>query len=60
MAILFILNVAIMLIIGKIKPRKEPFVQEYTKQVDIIPWKYTKHASITICMIVIGVYIYFA
>ena len=60
MAILFILNVVIMLIIGKIKPREEPFVQQYTKQVDITPWKYINHASIAICVIVIGVYVYFA
>lgn len=60
MAILFALNVVIMLIIGKIKPREEAFVQEYTKQVDITPWKYTKPAGIAICVIVIGVYIYFA
>ena len=60
MAILFLLNVVIMLIIGKIKPRKDPFVQEYTKQVDITPWKYTKQVGIAICVIVIGVYVYFA
>ena len=60
MAILFILNVVIMLIIGKVKPREEPFVQQYTKQVDITPWKYINHASIIICIIVIGVYVYFA
>ena len=60
MAIIFILNVVIMLIIGKIKPREEPFVQQYTKQVDITPWKYVKHASVVICLIVIGVYVYFA
>ena len=59
MAILFVLNVVIMLIIGKIKPREEAFVQEYTKQVDITPWKYTKQVGIAICAIVIGVYIYF-
>jgi SSS family solute:Na+ symporter len=60
MAILFALNVAIMLIIGKLKPREKPFVQEYTKQVDITPWKYTNQAAAAICVIVIGVYIYFA
>src|SRR5690606_20211385 len=42
MAILFVLNIVIMLIIGKFKPREVPFVQEYTKQVDITPWKYVK------------------
>jgi len=60
MAILFVLNIVIMLIVGKIKPREEPFVQQYTKQVDITPWKYVKQASVVICVIVIGVYIYFA
>jgi len=60
MAILFLLNIVIMLIIGKIRPRKEAFVQEYTKQVDITPWKYTKQTGIAICIIVISVYIYFA
>jgi len=59
-AILFVLNVVIMLIIGKLKPREEPYIQEYTKQVDITPWKYTKQTSIAICIIVVGVYIYFA
>ncbi|MDB4175778.1 solute:sodium symporter family transporter [Flavobacteriaceae bacterium] len=60
MAILFVLNIVIMLIIGKIKPREEPFVQQYTKQVDITPWRYVKHTSVVICLIVIGVYVYFA
>ena len=60
MAILFILNVSIMLIIGKLKPRKEAYVQEYTEQVDITPWRYVKQAGIAVCIIVIGVYIYFA
>ena len=60
MAILFALNVAIMLIIGKLKPREDPFVQEYTKQVDITPWKYTKQTGMAICVIVVGVYVYFA
>ena len=58
-AILFILNILIMLIIGYFKPREEAYVQEYTKQVDITPWKYLKPVSIAICLIVIGVYIYF-
>jgi len=60
MAILFLLNIGIMLLIGKIYPRKEAYVQEYTEQVDITPWKYVKQVGITICIIVIGVYIYFA
>ena len=60
MAILFVMNIVIMLIIGKIRPREVPFVQQYTKQVDITPWKYVKQAGLVICLIVIGLYIYFA
>ena len=60
MAVLFLLNVGIMLIIGKLRPRDEAYVQEYTKQVDIEPWQYTKQVGVAICLIVIGVYIYFA
>ena len=60
MAILFVLNIIIMLIIGKLKPRETDFVQEYTQQVDIEPWKHVKAAGIGICIIVLAVYIYFA
>jgi SSS family solute:Na+ symporter len=49
-----------MLVIGKFKPRKEAFVQEYTKQVDIAPWKYVKQAGLAICMFVVFIYVYFA
>ena len=60
MAILFISNILIMLIIGKFYPREEPFQLEYTKQVSIEPWKHVKLASTFIAIIVVGIYIYFA
>lgn len=60
MAILLIMNIIIMLIIGKFKPRSEAYVQTYTKQVDITPWKYAVPVGISICVIVISVYYYFA
>lgn len=60
MAILFIANSAIMLIIGRIYPRKEAFELQYTEQVDITPFKYVKQAGIAICVIVVSIYIYFA
>ena len=60
MAILFALNVAIMLIIGKIWPRNEPYLQEHTKQVDITPWKFVKPVGIAIIVVVVGIYTYFA
>ena len=55
-AILFTLNIVIMLIIGKIWPMETPYIQEHTKQVDITPWRFVKPVGIGIVVIVIGVY----
>jgi SSS family solute:Na+ symporter len=41
-------------------PRKEAYIQRYTEDVDITPWKLLKPMGIVICVIVIGIYIYFA
>ena len=60
MAILFVMNVAIMYIIGRVKPRKENYVLEHTKQVDISPWKYVLPVGLGIASLVIFVYVYFA
>jgi len=60
MAILFALNIIIMLIIGKFKPRSTAYELTYTEQVDITPWKYVKQASVIICVIVVGIYVYFS
>ena len=60
MAILFVLNIIIMLVIGKFYPRSEDYVLKYTEEVDITPWKYVKVAGIFICLLVVGVYWYFA
>ncbi len=60
MAILFVSNMLIMLIIGKIWPREEAFELEYTKQVSIEPYKYVKHVGLAVCLIVVSIYIYFA
>ncbi|MFD0991860.1 solute:sodium symporter family transporter [Tenacibaculum geojense] len=60
MAILFLLNTIIMLVIGIFKPREKAYVQLFTKEVDITPWKHTKSVGIAICIIVIFTYIYFS
>lgn len=60
MAILFVINVLIMLIIGKLYPQEKAFVLEYTKQVDTEPWKYVKPVGLGILLMVIGVYFYFS
>lgn len=60
LAILFLFNVIIMLLIGKFYPRKEVYIQFDSKEVDITPWKYLKPVGVFICVIVIGIYIYFS
>jgi len=59
MAIIFLLNILLMLLIGKLKPRKEAYVQQYTKQVDITPWKPVKIYGIIVTVIVISTYFIF-
>jgi SSS family solute:Na+ symporter len=59
MGTLFAVVVLLMLLIGKIRPSTKPFVQEYTRQVDITPWKFAKPVGFAICAIVVGLYLYF-
>lgn len=60
MAILFVMNCIIMLIIGKFYPRKEAYELKYTEQVNISPYKYVNQVGIIVVVIVTGIYIYFA
>ena len=60
MAILFVINIAIMLIIGKLKPRPVNFELEYTKKVSIEPYRYLIPIGVSIILIVIGIYMYFS
>ncbi len=60
MAILFVLNIAIMLLIGKFYPRSEDYELQYTNKVDIKPWKHVKMAGAGICVVVICAYVYFS
>ncbi len=60
MAILFVMNILIMLIIGKLKPRKEGFVLPYTEEVDITPYRYVKPVGLAIIIVVILSYVVFS
>ena len=59
MAILFVLNVCIMLALGAWKPRAEEFKFPVQGEVNTTPWKYVKVVGIAICAIVISTYIIF-
>ena len=58
--IIELILIPIMLIIGKLYPRDYDYVQKFTQEVDVTPWKHTKKIGLAICLIVIGIYIYFA
>ena len=59
MAIIFLFNIGVMLLIGKLRPREVAYEQNYTEQVDITPWKPVKMYGIIITIIVISTYFIF-
>lgn len=59
-AITFVLTIIIMLVIGKLKPRETDYVQPYTEQVDVTPWKPVKVVGLFICLIVVSTYFIFS
>ena len=58
MGILFVLTIVIMFFVSQFVPRKTDYTQEYTKQVDITPWKYLKPVGFAILAAVVGIYVY--
>jgi SSS family solute:Na+ symporter len=58
--LVFALIVALMLSIGLVAPRKEAWVHEHSKDVDITPWKYAMPAGIALVIAVIAIYAVFA
>lgn len=59
MAILFVLNICIMLALGAWKPRAQDFEFPVSGQVDTTPWKYVKVIGLAISLIVISTYFIF-
>ncbi len=60
MAILFVMNIIIMLVIGLLKPRQVAFDLPYTEEVDITPYRYVKPVGLAITIIVILSYVMFS
>lgn len=58
MGILFVFTIVIMFVVSYFVPRKTDYAQEYTKQVDITPWKYLRPVSFGVVAAVIGIYFY--
>lgn len=60
MATLFVLNVLIMVIIGRLHPLSQPFVLTHSNQVNIKPWKYTIALSLILVVLVVSSFICFS
>ncbi len=59
MGILFVVNILIMLIVGKIQPKKEEYIPKITEEIDITPWKHAKTVGIIITILVLSTYFIF-
>lgn len=59
-AIVFLVIIAMMLIIGKFRPRKTAYVPIDAKATDMTPWKYAKYAGVALLLIVFAIYACFA
>ena len=55
-AINFVIISLIMIVQAKISPREEAYVQSYTNDVDITPWKWAKACGIIILILIALMY----
>jgi len=59
MGILFVLNIVIMLVIGKLKPKTDIYIPNITEQIDVTPWKHAKTVGLIITIMVLSTYFIF-
>jgi len=60
LSVLFPIDLMLMLIIGKLKPRETDFELEDSKAVDLTPWKYVKPAAALCVVLMLCVYALFS
>jgi solute:Na+ symporter, SSS family len=60
LGVVFAALIALMLISGRIAPRKTPWVHEYSGDVDLTPWPLAKPIGLALVAFVLAVYVYFA
>ncbi len=59
-AILFVAEVAIMLVAARLSPRKEAWSFEPRQQVDLSPWKLAAPVAVTLLSLVVAMYLVFS
>jgi SSS family solute:Na+ symporter len=60
LGLVFVSLIALMLLIVKVRPRAEAYVQQDVGAVDLTPWAAAKPAGIFLVLLVVGIYVYFA
>ena len=60
LSVLFPIDLLLMLVIGKLAPRKEPFELQDAKAVNLTPWKHVKPAAIGCFLTMLCVYALFS
>jgi len=58
MGILFVFNVLLMLVVGKISPKQEEYQPKVTEAIDTTPWKYSIICGIIIALLVLSTYFF--
>jgi len=59
MGILFVINIAIMLLMGKLYPKKEVYIAKSTEEIDTKPWAYAVMLGIILTLLVLSTYFIF-
>ena len=59
-AILFITEICIMLVVGKMQPRKEQWTYHQSDKVNLAPWRFAIPCATTLLSCVVGLYILFS
>lgn len=59
-AVLFVIEVAIMLIAARLSPRKQAWTFERREQVDLSPWKLAAPVAVTLLSLVVAIYLVFS
>jgi SSS family solute:Na+ symporter len=60
LSILLAVDIFVMLMLGRLKPREADFVLQDSKKVDLTPWKHAKSFSAFLVLLVMGVYAFFS
>lgn len=58
--ILFVIEVAIMLVVGYMKPLATPYSVKYSPKVDMVPWKYALPTAVVLLSLMVFAYIVFS